>query len=88
MSFVDVSPSTVIALNVSAQASLTARCRSAGSTAASVVRKPSIVAMFGSIMPEPLAIPPIWKTPPGVDTRTAVSFGDGSVVMIASAAAP
>ena len=32
---------------------------SAFGTAASVVRKPSIVAIIGSIMPEPLAMPPI-----------------------------
>ena len=58
----------------------------AGSTAASVVRKPSIVAMRGSIMPEPLAMPPTRNGADSVVTSTAHSFGNGSVVMIARAA--
>ena len=43
----------------------------AGSTLASQVKKPSIVAMSGSIMPEPFAMPPTWKVPAAVSTRTA-----------------
>ncbi len=42
--------------------------------------------MRGSIIPEPLAIPPTWKAPAAVRTATAASFGNGSVVMIARAA--
>ncbi|SVA62334.1 uncharacterized protein METZ01_LOCUS115188, partial [marine metagenome] len=86
VSFVDDSPSTVIALNVRLTISLSARLRIAGSTAASVVRNPSMVAMFGSIIPAPLTIPPIVNTPSDVSTETAYSFGETSVVMMASAA--
>jgi hypothetical protein len=49
-----------------------------------------MVASIGSIMPEPLAMPPM-TTSAGrsvpIDSRAAVSFGNGSVVMIARAAA-
>ena len=86
-SLVEHSPSTVIALNVSFTTELSARCRIDGSTAASVVRNASIVAINGSIIPEPLAIPPTRKLPVLVVTSTDTSFGNGSVVMIASAAA-
>ena len=53
-SLVEPSPSTVMALNVSLADSRRARWSRAGGTVASVVRKPSIVAMFGSIIPSPL----------------------------------
>ena len=43
--------------------------------------------MRGSIMPEPLAMPPTRNDPNSVATSTAYSFGNGSVVMIARAAA-
>ena len=42
--------------------------------------------MRGSIIPEPLAMPPTRNVPCGVATSTAADFGNGSVVMIASAA--
>jgi hypothetical protein len=42
--------------------------------------------MFGSIIPEPLAIPPTQNDPRTVATRTACSLGKGSVVMMARAA--
>ena len=87
-SFVEHSPSTVIALNVSLTVSRSARSRSAGGTAASVVTKASIVAMFGSIMPDPFAIPPMAISRPPRETRAAASFGKGSVVMMARAASP
>ena len=45
-----------------------------------------MVASMGSIMPEPLAMPPTAKLPADVWTRTALSFGHGSVVMMACAA--
>ena len=60
VSLVEHSPSTVMALKVVSQASISARCSSAGGTAASVVTKPSIVASIGSIIPEPLHMPPTW----------------------------
>ena len=41
--------------------------------------------MFGSIMPEPLAVPPTMNEPRPVCTETAHSFGNGSVVMMARA---
>ena len=74
-SLVEHSPSTVMALNVSSADARSARCSSAGDTFASVVRKPSMVAMFGSIIPEPLAVPPTVNVPRGVFTVTACSFG-------------
>ncbi len=76
-----------MALNVSLTTSRSARSSSGCGTAASVVTKPSIVAIMGSIMPEPFAIPPMTASRPPIDTRTAASFGNGSVVMIARAAA-
>src|SRR5258705_7024068 len=85
-SLVEHSPSTVMALNVSRADSASARCSIAGATCASVAMKPSMVAMFGSIIPEPFAIAPIENEPRGVVTRTACSLGNGSVVMIACAA--
>ena len=59
MSFVLMSPSMEIMLKVSATISLNAPWSNSPSMAASVVIKVSIVAMFGQIMPEPLAIAPI-----------------------------
>ena len=77
----------MIALNVSSHASTSARRSVALSMAASVVTTASIVARFGSIMPEPLAIPPTANDAPESSVqRTACSFGKGSVVMIATAA--
>ncbi len=77
-----------MALNVSSADARSACCSTAGSTFASVVRKPSMVAMFGSIIPEPLAVPPTVNVPRGVFTVTACSLGNGSVVMIARAITP
>ena len=74
-SLVEHSPSTVMALNVSRAEATSARCRSAGGTCASVVRKPSIVAMFGSIMPDPLAVPPTTNDPRGVSHGDRVFLG-------------
>ena len=59
------------------------------STGASVVRKASIVAICGWIMPEPLAMPPMRITRPSARrVETACCFGRVSVVMIARAACP
>ena len=76
-----------MALNVSSTTSFSARWRSGAGTAASVVTNPSIVAIIGPIMPEPLAMPPIRTGVPPMVTSVAVSLGNGSVVMIARAAA-
>ena len=51
-------------------------CISSRGTSASVVRNASMVAMFGAIIPQPLAIPPIVKVEPLIST----SFGLWSVV--------
>ncbi len=86
VSLVLMSPSTLIRLNdwFTAVARHCFSCR--GAITASVVKNPSIVAMFGWIIPAPLAMPPIViRLPPRV-TRTAYSFEQESLVMIASAA--
>jgi hypothetical protein len=49
--------------------------------------KPSIVAIIGSIMPEPLAMPPMPIVRPPIVSCAEASLGNGSVVMIARAAA-
>src|SRR6476646_9987381 len=86
-SFVEHSPSTVIALNDRSTTWRSAWDSTPGSTLASVVKKASIVAIRGSIIPEPLAMPPTVIGPPGESTTTAYDFGNGSVVMIARVAA-
>ena len=63
MSFVEVSPSTVRLLKVRSTTRLSMRSRLVLSTAASVVMKQSMVAMFGLIMPEPFAQPPMMNLP-------------------------
>ena len=77
----------MIALNVSFTASRNARSSSGCGTEASVVTNASIVASIGSIIPEPFAMPPMSAAPPPIVTCAAASFGNGSVVMIARAAA-
>ncbi len=54
--------------------------------ATSVVRNPSIVAMLGAIIPEPLAIPPKLTLCPFKLISTQISFTFRSVVKIAFAA--
>ena len=80
------SPSTVTRLNDFATAALSARRRFAGETFASVVRKMSVVARFGQIMPEPLHMPPTVTRPPASGNDAAACLGFVSVVMIAAAA--
>jgi hypothetical protein len=58
----------------------------AGSITASVATKPSIVAMFGRIMPAPLAMPVTVTVRPPIDTCRDTAFGSVSVVMMPSAA--
>ena len=63
VSLVDWSPSTVIRLNDRSTLCLRA-CRSTGAlTTASVVTKQNIVAMCGSIIPDPLATAPMRHRP-------------------------
>ena len=70
-----------------ATASFSARRSIAGVIAASVVMNPSIVAMFGSIIPEPLTHPPTVILLPPIATVAAASFGLVSVVITAFATA-
>ena len=83
MSLVEVSPSTVMALKVRSTTSRSARSSSAGETAASVAMKPSMVAMFGWIIPAPLAQPRTRTFFPSREHVAAAHFGRVSVVMIA-----
>ncbi len=83
MSLVLVSPSIVSALKVAPTAPRSARRSSAGSTARSVTRYASIVAIRGMIMPAPFAKPA--SAPPR--PRRNTSLGSLSVVRIARAAA-
>ena len=86
MSFVLVSASTEIALNVRSTTRWKSGANAAGSATASVVNTASRVAMSGWIIPAPLAIPPTVIGPCGVSSRTAQCFTRVSVVMIARAA--
>ena len=82
VSLVDVQPSTVIELKESRTAIRRRSARVPGSSSASVVRKASMVAMFGASMPAPLAIPAtVWPDP-----RTRTSFRPESVVRMPAAA--
>ena len=83
VSFVDVSPSTVIILKVSFTTSLTASCKRALLIARSVVIKASIVHILGWIIPDPLLIPPSVTVLPSISKDTATSLLTVSVVIIA-----
>ena len=71
---------------VASFAAASARCRKPGSTAASVKMKPSIVAMSGAIMPEPLMIPAIVTGLPSIVQVATAPLAKVSVVMIVAAA--
>ena len=58
VSLVDVAPSVIRQLKVASAARNRIGWSSSGDSSASVVRKASIVAMFGASIPQPLAIPP------------------------------
>src|SRR5690606_29211870 len=60
--------------------------RNAGSTAASVNRYPSIVAMSGAIIPEPLMIPAIVTVRSPITAVATAPFGKVSVVPMVAAA--
>ncbi len=82
----EVSPSTVTALNVSWTPSASSAWSTAGVRFASVATKPSMVAMSGAIMPEPLAIPAIRTRVPPISASATAPLGKVSVVMMARAA--
>jgi hypothetical protein len=84
---VEVSESTVTRLNVVAQAARRAVSQASLDKGASVVSTESIVAMFGAIIPLPLAIPPTVYLRPATSSDTAICLANVSVVMIARAAA-
>src|SRR4029077_7824984 len=59
------------------------RCRSDGAIAASVTTNASVVAIFGWIIPAPLAQPTKWIRFPAILKEAAAVFGRVSVVQIA-----
>ena len=86
ISFVLISPSTLIILNELATLCRSTLLRAAEVIEASVVIKASIVARLGDIIPAPLAIAPIVIFFFPTSVVTATSLGTVSVVIIASAA--
>ena len=76
----------LIMLKVSATSPDSAFCSISLLTEQSVVMNTSIVAIFGCIMPEPLAMPPILHSTPPISKLTAISLTLVSVVMMPSAA--
>ena len=87
-SLVEVSPSIVMRLKEASASSLASCAIKSWATQASVAIKPSMVAMFGRIMPAPLLIPVmVTGVPPNI-MRVENALGTVSVVMMASAALP
>ena len=85
-SLVEVSPSTVARLNDPSASASASSAISDWGTQASVAMKPSMVAMFGRIMPAPLLMPVmVTSTPPKLIWREN-ALGTVSVVMMARAA--
>ncbi len=76
VSLVLQSPSTVMQLKVFPTVSRSARRSRAARMAQSVVMKQSMVAMFGAIIPEPLAMPPMRTGLPPMRTLDRGRFGD------------
>ena len=85
-SLVEVSPSMVMRLKLKSAASCTSACNAGRETTASVATKPSIVAMFGRIMPAPLAMPVTVTLRPPMTTRRDAALATVSVVMMPLAA--
>ena len=82
ISLVEVSPSTVIALKVFSTFFLSIWFKTDCEILASVKIKPSIVPMFGNIMPEPLVIPEMLTVfPPTLKVSKAI-LAIVSVVMM------
>ena len=89
VSLVEVSPSILMLLKERSIAYVNRGCRVDAGMGASVVRIPRSVAMFGWIMPAPLAMPARLYVFSGDEGRLKVaesSFGKVSVVQIARAA--
>ena len=80
----EVSPSTVIWLKLVATWSLSNSCNNLPSTLASVTTKPSIVAILGWIIPDPLQKPVITHFWPACSNSKLIVLGWVSVVRIAS----
>ena len=85
MSFVDVSPSTVMLLNDFSIEEFNIRFKVSEDKFASVNKNASIVAMFGAIMPEPLHIPTILCFLFPINVSLKKPLGKVSVVVIALA---
>src|SRR5947199_8804995 len=86
VSFVLMSPSTVMALSVASTASPSVARSTRAGAAASVTTKTRSVARSGAIMPAPLpSAATVTRLPPSTSARRAV-FGNASVVVMASAA--
>ena len=75
MSLVERQPSTLRQSNVSPTARASARCSTAGSTAASVVSTASIVAIAGESIAAPFAMPPTIALPGARDRFLAHGVG-------------
>ena len=86
LSLVEVSPSTVTRLNEASASCLASAGSSSGATAASVARKPSMVAMLGRIMPAPLEMPVTLTVLPPTWAWRLAALATVSVVMMPSAA--
>ena len=86
VSLVEVSPSTVMRLNVLATIWRSMSWSTAPSMAQSVVTAQSMVPMLGWIMPEPLAMAPTVTVLPPISVVTAISLIFRSVVRMAWAA--
>ena len=86
MSLVDVSVSTLSALNVTSHTRRSMASSRSGAISASVVITEIIVAMSGSIIPDPFAMPTTLAVPLPAATVAQAVFGCVSVVMIAVAA--
>ena len=85
-SLVEVSPSIVIRLKLSATAFFNKLSSVAASILASVPTNASIVAKFGQIMPAPLDIPVMVHERPSNSNCLLLNLGRVSVVKIAEAA--
>ena len=85
-SLVDVSPSIVMQLNDASAASFTILSNSTCGTFASQATNPSMVAIFGRIMPAPLEIPVSVTFLPEIVIVRDAAFGSVSVVMMDCAA--
>ena len=87
VSLVLMQPSTVTALKLPPAACLNTTLRTSGSISASVITKASIVAMCGSIIPAPLAMPHSVTSFDPINPFRETILGKRSVVMIPASAA-